>query len=187
MYYKNPVLLIIKSPLGISMQIVASSSNEIYFNNDGRKVKYIAKGLKCIALDKEQNKNQELEHNLLSIYQIPLIQAKPLKIQAKPLIQPDQNFCDMQLSQMFRPTVSSFDRFNYKIKCKDYIGNSNMEIGELDYGEFPQLDKNYLVRDTARPVRVTHQFYKITDSVEFSPSDLYDIYYKIKTLYSKKL
>ena len=93
----------------------------------------------------------------------------------------------MQFGQMFRPTVSSFDRFNYKIKCKDYIGNSNMEIGELDYGEFPQLDKNYLVRDTARPVRVTHQFYKITDDVEFSPSDLYDVDCKIRLKCKKKL
>lgn len=80
---------------------------------------------------------------------------------------------------------SNFTRHtSFKKKSKG-IDDAMLQVSEKDQGKFEKLDASKLIRDTRFPIRVTYQFYKVTDTTILNESDFEFISNKINNIYNK--
>ena len=73
-----------------------------------------------------------------------------------------------------------------RIKKKSIgIDDAMLQVSDKDQGKFEKLDASKLIRDTRFPIRVTYQFYKVTDTTVLNESDFDYISNKINNIYKK--
>jgi hypothetical protein len=65
------------------------------------------------------------------------------------------------------------------------LDDAMLQVSEKDQGKFEKLDSSKLIRDTRFPIRVTYQFYKVTDTTILNESDFEFISNKINNIYNK--
>lgn len=82
---------------------------------------------------------------------------------------------------------ASFTRDTSFKKSKGTLGldDAMLQVSEKDQGKFEKLDASKLIRDTRFPIRVTYQFYKVTDTTILNESDFEFISNKINNIYNK--
>ena len=198
--YQNAVLVITSTSQGTSSTIL-SGKESLYFNRNGRKVKYLAKRLeqdrkeRGVALEGKMTTEEE-DRNAIVIYQIPLKST--------------QQTCDFFGSNNFilcSGISLGSDSFGEYGSCSNvssnafFVGgnpstmrpkkkvkgvdNAMLRVSDKDLGEFLKLDASKLVRDDRFPIRVTYQFYKVTDTPNLQESDFNYISDKINSIYKK--
>jgi hypothetical protein len=80
----------------------------------------------------------------------------------------------------------SVDTGRIKKKSKNIgIDDAMLQVSDKDQGKFEKLDASKLIRDTRFPIRVTYQFYKVTDTTVLNESDFDYISNKINNIYNK--
>lgn len=81
---------------------------------------------------------------------------------------------------------TTFTRQDTRFKKKSKgIDDAMLQVSDKDQGKFQKLDASKLIRDTNFPIRVTYQFYKVTDTTILNESDFEFISDKINNIYNK--
>lgn len=209
--YQNAVLVITSTTQGTSSVILSGKEN-LYFNRNGRKVKYLAKRLeqdrkeRGVAVKGEMT-NEEEDRNVIIIYQIPLKQSNAerrssyftgnlnsLSLCSNSSFGGSINVCggtsiggNLEILNEKCCFDGCFDD-NYIITKKTKkkgVDNAMLRVSDKDFGEFPKLDSSKLIRDDRFPIRVTYQFYKVTDIPDLKEDDFIYISNKISNIYKK--
>lgn len=66
------------------------------------------------------------------------------------------------------------------------MDNAMLRVSDNTLGEFPKITRE-LVRDERFPIRVTYQFYKVTDSEDLTENDIEYMADKINNIYKLAL
>lgn len=219
--YQSSVLVITSCSQGTSCQIMTEKEN-LYFNRNGQKVKYLAKRLlqdrkeRGVKLEGEMT-DEERDRNVIIIYQIPLINNKPTRggyfISSGGIgVSKDKYFggnfnINCTNSSFFcsgnNVTTSYNDTFEEDgcdlfgecqvtgerqiegARTVKGVDNAMLRVSDNKLGEYTKLDKSKLKRDNRFPIRVTYQFYKVTDTEELDENTFMYISDKIGNIYNK--
>jgi hypothetical protein len=199
------VLVIMVSNLGTSAQIVGSSTQAIYFNDNGTAKNFNVERLqfdrkKKTGVEQEKVKSfKEMEHeehlsNALMLIQVPLKQKPPV---TRSFNQTGGDYfnggCDSDYeleacvcfgSDMCGDAGGGSRAIHKKIN-KTSVG---MDMGVIstgvDQGEFTGTQDQELERDYRFPIRCTMQYYRVTDEDNINEHDATDIKEQLETLYN---
>jgi hypothetical protein len=202
--YQSAVLVITSTSQGTS-SIVMSKKENLHFNRNGRKVKYLAKRLKQdrkergVSLEGKMNSEEE-DRNVIIIYQIPLLRKTPVS-RGWP---PQKSFSGKNVENCSSFTSFGSDEesdcgfddyepgFGFDLKStrgcvvktkKRGMDNAMLQASSTDLGSFESLDATKLERDVKFPIRVTYQFYKVSDDPVLSEEEFQYISKKISDVY----
>lgn len=179
-YEDNPaVLVIVASAEGTSAQVVDNGKTSLRFNKNGKATNFVAKRLSEDRKDrgvetKGAMTTEEKQQNVLFIYQIPL------KVAERPRLSYG-NFYTEKLECMAIPACASIPK-SLGMRCagmEDAILKTGKEVGPFKGTKDLKLE-----RDDRYPIRVTVQFYKVTDTSELKESDVKSISEQISKVYS---
>ncbi len=170
------VLIVISSAQGTSCGVVNATDTDIYFNNHGQATRFLAERLQD---DRKARKNDtisamtddEKERNVLFIYQIPLKTKKPVYYPpafAYGACMPACAGCAPQPSTRTRGLDDAVIRHGNDLK--PFTGLSCL--------------KETLVRDTRYPIRLTLQYYKVTDDAKLTENDINQMAEKLNNIYT---
>nr|QBK88121.1 MAG: hypothetical protein LCMAC202_04830 [Marseillevirus LCMAC202] len=169
----SSVLVIVASSQGTSAQIIKGSTKKLYFRLQDQKANFLAKRL---ADDRAQRgtsrtgamTSEEQERNVLFIYQIPLkLQKEHTNSGQEGMLLEccAMDDCVMQNSQSARG-----------------MDNAVLRAGE-GFGVWPKITQT-LERDTRWPIRLTLQYYKVTDEITVNEADFQEIAEQINKIYN---
>ena len=175
------VLVVVMSPHGTSAQLITDYKQRIYFNKCGRKAPYVAERLTDVRAAAGKSTvgpmtQEEKERNVLFIAQIPLKQKE------RPQYRQSLSAMSMAAPQGV-PEMSM--RSSASLQRERGIDNAQLSIGE-SVGPWTGTSPRYtLERDPRYPIRMTIQYYRVTDSDEISDATIDDISRQIWKLYEE--
>lgn len=213
--YQSAVLVITSSSQGTSHQFM-SRREFLYFNKNGQKAKFLAKRLKqdrkerSVAIEGEMT-SEEQDRNVILIYQIPLKRVKLFRGGGSGYTTNISNSYEEEsdgesgFEGMFSSTscatscnisnnISSNiikhgrggNSTRFLRLAKLGMDNAMLRVSDNTLGEFPKITQN-LARDDRFPIRVTYQFYKVTDSEDLAENDIEYMADKINNIYKLAL
>ncbi len=163
-YAKNPaVLAIVVSSKGTSAQIIdgGREGQKLYFNKAGKQCNYLAERLKEVRESQGRSlegplTEEEIERKKLLIIQIPL-RVKTVRFCVGDSVDGIDGYCTA--------------RGAGKPRGLKGLDDAQIRIG-AEKGEFVGLGGLSIERDPNYPIRVTTQFYKITDEAVITRQDM---------------
>ncbi len=210
--YQSAVLVITSSSQGTSHQFM-SRCEFLYFNKNGQKAKFLPKRLKqdrkerVVSLEGEMT-SEEQDRNVILIYQIPLKNIIPVRSGGFAYTTSISNSYEEESdSEMgFEGVFSSATSCNVSSNISSNVikhgrggnaarfarlaklgmDNAMLRVSDNTLGDFPKITQN-LVRDERFPIRVTYQFYKVTDSEDLTENDIEYMADKINNIYKSAL
>lgn len=191
--YQSAVLVIVSTSQGTSSCILSNREN-LYFNRNGRKVSYLTKRLKQdrkergVELEGKMTSEEE-DRNAIIIYQIPLKQKDIRTFGSNPWMVSGNSSNGSIITCGGTAVLKELYGYTPQIRKtkKRTLGldDAMLQVSEKDQGKFEKLDSSKLIRDTRFPIRVTYQFYKVTDTTILNESDFEFISNKINNIYNK--
>jgi len=201
-YTSNPtVLVLVCSQKGTSAQTVFQGDTNLYFNNAGNACNYVAERLKDERkrLDKDIEgamDADESERNTLFIFQIPLKvkqQERNYNIgcatsylgytgikKSKGVYPTSSNSMSLQSYNIGNMPISMSMSFNESSRARG-MDNAMLSVSK-HHSKFEGV-KDVIERDPQFPIRVTCQFYKVTDSVEIPDDTFTEMKERIDKIY----
>ena len=186
--YQSAVLVIISTSQGTTQHMMSRKDN-LYFNENGVKRKFLAKRLtqdrkeRGVKLEGKMSEEEE-ERNVILIYQIPLKKKDVCRRGGGGLPPGFQYFSSQSYSLS---DDSSFGHRNYSNASRPeklYRGmdDAMLRVSSRGYGSYEKSEET-MKRDPKYPIRVTYQFYKTTDENVLSAEDMTNIADKIQGVY----
>jgi hypothetical protein len=197
--YQSAVLVIISTSQGTTQHMMSQKDN-LYFNENGVKRKFLAKRLtqdrkeRGVKLEGKMSEEEE-ERNVILIYQIPLKKKDVYRRGGGGLPLGFQYFSS---SASYGSSNGSSDGWgNYSSNASgpekfgyagdDRCGHRGMDdamlrVSSRGYGNYERSEET-MKRDPKYPIRVTYQFYKTTDENVLTVEDMTYIADKIQGVY----
>jgi hypothetical protein len=170
----SAVLVVVASSQGTSAHVVTERAQKLYFNSNGKAVEFCATRLSQDRIDRGITNAacsmtaDEIDRNVLLVFQIPLKQKQPTYDSSE---EEDMSF-GMFESLGCTPNVRAKGMENAMIRASTVV-----------QGPFRGLGNHLLERDDRYPIRLTYQFYKITDEVNLKVEDVQEISQRIHSVY----
>ena len=202
----NPaVLVIVSTNQGTSSQIITQHNQPLYFNRDGEATKFVAKRLEDDRKERKVETTGEMtqdeqDQNVILIFQIPL------KQRARPSFYFGSTVPSMMLGggsilsaggvgigecmgggmfdldPIVNQSVTNVNIQGFGARSRG-MDHAILKASDTSFGTFDGLKKHKLMRDERFPIRLTYQYYKITDENMLKEKDVADIAERIKKLY----
>lgn len=172
------VLVIVASANGTSASIVTERHQKLYFNNNGKAFQYTATRLSTDR--KNRNKKDsgepmdldEMERNVLMIFQIPLKQ-KEIRNSI-----PDTEYLGVALG------MGGIRCQSKGIMPRGGMENAMLSVSNKSKGPFKGGNGLKVQRDERYPIRLTFQYYKVTDTHILKKQDVTEINTQITNAYN---
>lgn len=191
------VLVLVCSQKGTSAQAIFGGTTQLYFNNSGDAANYVAERLKDER--KRLGKNTEAkmdtdeqERNCLFIVQIPLEQKpKPVR-QLQSCDEEDEEEecyleeCETELCFIEECSAGLDDLRSIATNAAKGMDKAMLSIGKT-HSKFEGIKDYTLKRDKRFPIRLTFQFYLVTDRKDVPESMWKEMKQTIDGVYSKSV
>ena len=163
-------MVIVASCYGTSVQVVERGTNKLFFNDNGSARWFTAERLEDarkreapkdanVKSFKDMSYNEELK-NMLLIIQVPLV------------VPPIDRSCNYT-------EIDGGEEEDSCLGFNDIMPAYGMSLAQLNLGDFEEkyvgVGNTVLKRDNKYPVRVTCQYYRVTDLDKISEADITDI------------
>lgn len=170
------VLTLVSSSTGTSCQVVDRNTTALYFNDAGNAVDFVAKRVSDDRVERNATTpvgatltDEEKSRNSIMVIQVPLV-TKP---------RPRRNNA-MYMMECCSVAKSCDTRSASTRGMEDAM----ISKGTVVKGKYEGTRDLKLERDDRFPIRVTIQFYKVTDTAEVRDADLEQIALRHQTIYS---
>jgi hypothetical protein len=187
-YDENPaVLVILVSKNGTSAQVLQTSNQKLFFNNNGTAHYFNVERLEDVRerrgdtktrVDsfKEMKADEKLDNTIMMI-QVPLV------VKERPRLYNMAAACVLSTNEMEGwgdlECVSKKKALTRGVKPDEVVRGRGMDMGQLglgsEAGRFVGTKGLELVRDTRFPIRCTFQYYRVTDENYISEKNIVDI------------
>lgn len=173
------VLLLIASNQGTSTHLLTGSQQKLYFNRGGKATKFLAKRL----LEDRQERGisttgpitqSESDRNIIFLIQIPL-KHRNRYISNYSTLSATNNSGDL----LFMPQMAAAS--GYQPRGMDH---AMLRSSDKIEGVFDDISSKNIERDERYPIRVTLQFYHVTDNPNLDLNDVNSISQSINRVYS---
>jgi hypothetical protein len=175
------VLVIVATSQGTSAQVVDSSTRSLYFNDAGNSVELLAKRLeddrreRGVALTGPKTA-AERNRNMIYLIQVPLKQRE----------RPRRRYYASKSAPMYVSSQSSGMGGGVpESAAMRGFDDAVIEKGTESKGEFRGTRGLRLERDHRFPIRLTVQFYSVTDNARVPDTVIEEFDERIKQIYSK--
>ncbi len=194
---------------GISSQLLTGASQKLHFNKNGIAYNFQAKRL---STDRTERKLQDLtapmtrdeqEQNSLLIFQVPLKKRTeqgreyfevgngdpPSYYEDQlegdyPEPEPEEECCELGVD-LFVTDYCVTRSLEMKIKPQSKgIEDAILSLAD-NCGSFPILDRSKLIRDPDYPIRLTIQFYQVSDTLDIGKHVFENMQKQIQQVYAK--
>ena len=183
------VLMIVASNQGTSAHLLTGRQQKLMFNRGGKATKFLAKRLQQDRAERNVSlqgamTSDETDRNSLFLVQIPLKQS--------PVISSSHMFSPVyQSATMNCSAAVSFSTFGdcqeqcrTKLKSKSRgMDHAMLRASDNIEGDFSDFKDKRLERDDRFPIRMTVQYYRVTDDPRLRSEDVADMATKITNIY----
>lgn len=177
------VLLLIASNQGTSAHLLTGSQQKLYFNRGGKATKFLAKRLQQDRQEQGISTSgpitqSESDRNIIFLIQIPLKQRNRHISNYSTLLSPTNNSFGDQIAM---PQIAASTNCAYQSKGMDH---AMLRSSDKIEGTFDDISEKNVERDERYPIRVTLQFYRVTDNPNLELNDVNSISQAINRVYS---